>query len=181
VVDVGLPGETGYNVGPDGRVGQAIVDKCDAAGVVFGSIPAMHGGEDAVGGGLQRHVKMRGDAAVGCEEADEILGDVERLDGADSKALDGRFVEDAAEQIEKLDTGREIAAIGAEIDAAENDFAEAGIGEAPDFGEDRLRRQAARLAADEGDYAERAAGIATVLDFQGGAGVIPFPAEDGGD
>ena len=181
VVGFGFSREASDDVGADGGVGQTVVDEFDAAGVVFGAIPAMHGGEDAVGSGLQRHVKMRSDAMVGGEEVDEILRDVERFDGADAQALDGRFVEDAAQQIEKLNARREVAAVGAEIDAAENDFAESGIGEALDFGEDGLRREAAGFSADEWDYAERAAGVAAVLDFQGGAGVIPFPAENGGD
>ena len=41
--------------------------------------------------------------------------------------------------------------------------------------------KAAGLSADEWDYTEGAAGVAAVLDFQRGAGVIPFPAENGGN
>src|SRR5712664_4234997 len=48
VVGIGFAWETCNNVGADGRVGQAIVDEFDAAGVVLGAIPAMHGGENAV-------------------------------------------------------------------------------------------------------------------------------------
>ena len=99
-------------------------------------------------------MKMRGDAIVGREEVDEILGNIERLDGADAEALDGRFVEDATEQVEEFYARREVAAVGAEVDAAENDFAESGTGETLDFGDYGLRRQAARFAADERDYAE---------------------------
>jgi hypothetical protein len=141
----------------------------------------MHGGEDAVGGGLQGDVKMRRNAMVGRKEFDQILGDIEWLYGTDTEALDGSFVKDAAEQIKKLNTRRKITPVGAEVDSAENDFAESGIGEALDFGKDGLRRQAAGFASDERDDAERAAGVAAVLDFQRGAGVIPFSAENGSD
>jgi len=99
VVRIGFAGEPGDYVGADGSVGQAVVDEFDAAGVMFGAVPAMHGGQDTIGSGLQGHVKMRRDSIVGCEEVDEILSDVERFDGADAQPLDGRFVEDAAEQV----------------------------------------------------------------------------------
>jgi hypothetical protein len=115
------------------------------------------------------------------EEFDEVLGDVERFDGADAQAFNGGFVEDTAEQIEKFDAGSEIAAVSAEVDAAEYDFAETGIGEALDFGDDGAWRKATGLATDEGNDAEGAAGIAAILNFEGGASVIPFPAEDRGD
>ena len=72
----------------------------------------------------------------------------------------------------------EIASPGAEIDAAENDFFVAGAREAADFVEDGFGREAAASSADEGDNAEGAAVVAAILNFQGGAGVIPFAAED---
>ena len=45
--------------------------------------------------------------------------------------------------------------------------------------DDCIRRQAAAFAADEGDDAVGAAGVAAVLYLESGAGVIPFSAEDG--
>ncbi len=119
----GLAGEAGDDVGTDGGVGKAFADEFDPAGVVLSAVPAVHGGEDAVGAGLQRHVEMLGDAMRGGEEFDEILGDVQRLDGADAETFDGGFVEDAAEKSFEFDAGREVAAVGAEVDAAKNDFA----------------------------------------------------------
>ena len=56
----------------------------------------------------------------------------------------------------------------------------ARFGEALDLVEDGFWREAAGFAADEGDDTEGAAGVAAVLDFQRGTGVIPFSAEDGG-
>ena len=118
VVGFGLAGEAGDDVGADGGLGKTFANELDAAGVVFRAVPAVHGGENAVGGGLQRHVEMLGDAIGGSEELDEVSSNIKRLDGADAEALDGSFVEDAADEIEKFDAGREVAAIGAEVDAA---------------------------------------------------------------
>jgi hypothetical protein len=165
VVVFGFAGEAGDHVGADSSVGKAFVDEFYAAGVVLGAIPAVHGGEDAVGGGLQGHVEMLGDAVGPSEESDEILRNVERLDGADAEAFDGCIVKDAAEEVFEIDARGEIAAVGAEVDAAEDDFAIAGFGEALDFLDDIVGRQAAAFAADEGDDAVGTAGIAAVLDF----------------
>jgi len=107
------------------------------------------------------------------------LGDILGLDGADAEAFDGGFFQDAAEEVEELYAGGEVAAVGAEVDAAEDDFAEAGIAEAPDFLKNGLGREAAAFSADEGDDAVGAARIAAILDLQGGASVVPFPAQDG--
>ncbi len=123
VVGFGFAGEAGDDVGADGGVGEAVVDEVEAAGVVFGAIPAVHGGEDGVGGGLEGHVEVLGDAVGAGEEVDQILGDILGLDGADAEAFDGSFVEDAAEEVEEFGAGREVAAVGAEVDAGEDDFA----------------------------------------------------------
>ncbi len=92
VVGFGFAGEAGDDVGAEGGVGEAVVDELDAAGVVFGAVPAVHGGEDGVGGGLEGHVEVLGDAAGAGEEVDEVLGDVQGLDGADAEAFYGGFV-----------------------------------------------------------------------------------------
>ena len=70
MVGFGFAGEAGDDVGADGGVGEAVVDEFDAAGVVFGAIPAVHGGQDAVGGGLEGHVEVVGDAVGAGEEVD---------------------------------------------------------------------------------------------------------------
>jgi len=48
VVGFGFAGETCDNVCTDGGVGKKFVNEFDAAGVVFGAIPAMHGCENIV-------------------------------------------------------------------------------------------------------------------------------------
>src|SRR5882724_2379899 len=117
MVVFGFAGEAGDDISADGGVRETFVDEFDAAGVVFGAVPAVHGGEDAVGSGLQGHVKVLGDAIGPGEEIDEVLRDIERFDGADAEALDGGFVEDAAEEVFEFYAGSEIAAVGAEVDA----------------------------------------------------------------
>ena len=180
VVVLGFAGEAGDDVGADGGMGESFVNEFDAAGVVLGAIPAVHGGENAVGGGLQGHVEVLGDAIGGGEEVDQVLRDIERFDGADAETLDGGFAEDAAEEGFEFDARGKIAAVSAEVDAAENDFAEARLREALDFMNDGIGREAAAFAADERDNAIGAAGVAAVLDFESGASVIGFAAEDGG-
>ncbi len=175
----GFAGETGNDVGADSSMREAFADQFDAAGIGLGAIPAVHGGEDSVGGGLQRHMEVLGDAIGPSEKIDEVLGNVERLNGADAETLDRCFAEDAAEEIFEFDAGRKVAAVGAEIDAAEDDFAIAGFGEALDFPNNLRWGQAAALAPDEGDDAVGAAGVAAVLDFESRPGVVPFSTEDG--
>src|SRR5438552_9981291 len=181
VIGFGFAGEAGDDVGSDRGVREKFADELYAAGVVFGAIPAMHGAENVVRAGLKRHVEMVGDAISASEKRDEILRDVERLDGAYAEARKRSFVEDAAQEIENIGAGSKIAAPGAEIDAAKDDFLEAGIGQAADLGKNRFWREAAALAADEWDDAEGATIVAAVLNFEGGASVIPLSAEDGSD
>ena len=96
VIGFGFTGEAGDDIGSDRSVGEKFADELYAAGVVFGAIPAMHGAENVVRAGLKRHVEMMGDASSTGEKRDEILRDVERLDGAYAEAWERSFVEDAA-------------------------------------------------------------------------------------
>jgi hypothetical protein len=121
-------------------------------------------------------VEVLGDAVGGSEEIDEVLGNVEGLDGADAETFDGCFVENATEEVFEFDAGGKVAAVGAEVDAAEDDFAVSRFAEVLYFPDDRFRWQTAATPADEGDDAVGATGVAAVLDFEGGTGVIAFPA-----
>ena len=87
-------GEAGDDVGADGCLGKLIADEFDPACVVLGAIPPVHRGKNFVGAGLQRHVEVLRDARRRCEQSDEILCDVERLDGTDAEARDFRLVQD---------------------------------------------------------------------------------------
>ena len=181
VIGVAFAREADDHVGADGGVREMLPNEFDAASVMFGAIPAVHGRENAVGGGLQWHVEVRSEARVGSEEFDEIPGDVEGLDGTDAETFDGGFAEHTREKVEKFYAWREIASVGAEIDAAEDDFAKAGVRKALNFGKHGLRRQAAGFSADNWNDAERTAGVAAILNFESRPGVIPFPAENRGD
>jgi len=195
MVVFGFSWEAGDHIGADGGMREAFMNEFDAAGVMLRAIPAVHAGKDAVGAGLQRHVKMLSDAVGGSKKSDKVLGNVERLDGADAETFDGSFLNNAAEEVFEFDTGGKVAAVSAEIDATENDFAgrqrqRCGLGvdrqeclshrEALDFPNDFRGRQATALAADERDDTVGAAGVTTVLNFESRAGVIPFSAADGG-
>ena len=88
--------EAGAPSGCQSCVHELLADEFDTARVVHGAIPAMHGGQNAVGRRLQRHVKMLGDARSGSEQRDQILGDIERFDRADAQALNPGLVKNAA-------------------------------------------------------------------------------------
>ena len=124
-------------------------------------------------------MEVMGDAIGGREEFDKVPSNIEWLDGADAEAFNGGFVEDAANEIEKSDARREVAAVGAEVDTAEDDFAKAGGGEALNFLENDFGREAAALAPNERYHAIRTAAVAAVLNLEHGPGVIPFSAEKG--
>ena len=135
VIVFGFAREAGEYIGAERSMGKKFANQLDAARIVFGAIPAMHGGEDAIRRGLQRHVEVGREAVIRSKEIDQVLGDVERFDGTDAQALDRSFVEDLTKEIDEFIARGEIAAIGAEIDAAENDFAKARFREAANFGE----------------------------------------------
>src|SRR5271154_2304383 len=80
---------------------QKLANAFDALGIMTGTIPAVHGAEDAVGAGLQRHVKMRRQAIRRSYKRDEFLGDVLRLDGAEPKLFERRFFQNAMNDIGK--------------------------------------------------------------------------------
>src|SRR5258706_15939955 len=82
VVRFGFAGETGDDVGSDGGVRELFTDEVDTTSVVLGAVPAMHSGENFVGGGLQGHVEVFGKARRRSEERHHVACDIERLDGA---------------------------------------------------------------------------------------------------
>src|SRR6266851_9146985 len=156
-----------------------LADELDAARIVLGTVPAVHGGKNAVGPGLQRHMKMLRNAVCGSEQGDEIPRHIERLDRTDAQALDPGFVQNAAMQTNQVNARGKIAAIGAQIDAAEHNFAVARVTEPLNLFEDLARRQTAALPSHERDHAIRAAAVAAILNLQHWPRVVPFSAQDG--
>lgn len=165
----GFAGEANDDVGADGGVRERFADEFDSAGVMGGAIPAMHGAKNAIGAALQRQMKMRGDARLARDEIDEILSDVDRFDGTEAKAGKRAFVKDFADEGEKREARREVAAVTAEIDSAEDDFLRAGFDEMADFIEHSGGLHAAAASANKRNHAVGAAMIASVLDFESGA------------
>src|SRR5260370_42533512 len=125
----------------------------------------MHGGEDSSRGGLQWHVEVLGEARGRREECDEVASHVEWFDRAQAEASYLCFVEYLPEEIEKILAWGKVAAPGASIDAAEDDFFVARVGEIADFLKDGFQSKTAAFSPDERDNAERAAVVAAVLDF----------------
>ena len=48
VIRSGFAGKAGDDIGTNSRVRKAVADEFNAAGIVLGAVPAMHGGEDTV-------------------------------------------------------------------------------------------------------------------------------------
>src|SRR6266700_4085563 len=159
-------------------MGEAFTDELDTAGIMLGAVPAVHGREDAVGAGLQRDVEVLGEAIGRGKEFNEVFRDVQRFDGADAKALNCGFTKNPAEEVFEFDTRRKVAAIGAEVDPAEDDFLISGFAEIPDFLNDGFRGKAPASSADTRNHTVRAARVTSILNFQGRARVAPFPAEN---
>ena len=76
---VGFCGETDHDVGADcgGRHGGANLFNLFA--IVPGAISAVHAAEDGIAAGLQRHMRVLGDACALCHEGDELIGPIHRL------------------------------------------------------------------------------------------------------
>src|SRR5207245_3809658 len=55
-----LAGEACDCVGADGGMGEVLANEFNTARVVLGTIPAVHGSEDAIRARLQRHVEVLG-------------------------------------------------------------------------------------------------------------------------
>src|SRR5262249_7333039 len=113
VVIFGLAGKAGDDVGADGGVREALADEFDAARVVLGAVPAVHGCQDAIRAGLQRHVEVLREALGRGKKLGEIARYVHWLYRGCAQALDGRFVQDPPKQVFEFDARRELAAVSA--------------------------------------------------------------------
>ena len=105
------------------------------------------------------------DTVVVSEEFDKVLGDVERLNGAEAQAFDGGLGHDAPEQFEEVDAWDKVASVGTKIDSAENDLPESGVGQPLKFAQDYGQGQATGTPPDERNHTKRTAGIAAVLNL----------------
>jgi len=104
---VGLTGESGHDVGADGGDGHGGVNFFDLLAIVPGTIFAVHAAKHGVTAGLQRDVRVLGDARRGGDEGDEIVGPIHRFDGRDAKLFQSSFGENGAnEGLESLVVSR---------------------------------------------------------------------------
>ena len=121
------------------------------------------------------------DALGGSDERDEVFGDVHGFDRAEVQALEARVVEDEAQEFDEICARKKIAAVTAQMNSAEYDFAIAAGDKSIQFFDDASGREAAAISANERNHAEGAAMIAAVLYFERGTRVLRFAAFDGRD
>jgi len=145
---------------------------------MLGAVPAMHRCENSIRGRLQRNVEMTGDAVRRSNESNEVFGDVHGLDRAEADALKLRIIQNAAQKVDETCAGNQIAAVTAEMDSAEHNFAIAARDQGIQFFDDARGREAAAISANRRNYAESAAVITSVLNFQDRARVLRFTAFD---
>jgi hypothetical protein len=131
----------------------------------------MHAPQDAVAAGLQRRVHVAGDARRGSHEAQQLVGEIHRLDGTEAQPLDSGLIEQAADKVRQAHAAPWLAAPAAQVDATQDYFAIAAA-EAAHLLDHLVRRRAAAAPPDERNDAERAAVIAAVLDLQVGARAV---------
>jgi len=122
-------------------------------------------------------MKMLGESLGRSKKLDYVLRDIHRFDGADPQPFHTRLVQNSPQQVFELYARREVAPVSTKVDPAQNDFAIAGIAELLKLLNYGIRRQAAASAAHKWNYAERAAGVASVLYLQRRASLIPFSAQ----
>ncbi len=134
-------------------------------GIMSGAIPAMHGAKDAVGGGLQRHVKMGRQAIRRSHKRYEFFGDVLWLDGTEPKLFERSFFQNAMNDIGKAGARREIPAVRAKINPAENDLSRACADKLLHLCDYNGGWQAAAASADKRNHTVRAAVVAAILNF----------------
>src|SRR5215469_15038957 len=77
MIFTGFTGEADDDIGADGGMWKRFANEFDAASIVRGAIPTMHGAKNAVGAGLQRQMEVWRDARFGGDEIDEVLSDVD--------------------------------------------------------------------------------------------------------
>jgi len=179
VIILSFAGETRDHVGADGGVWQSRGNPLQTPRVMLGAIPAVHRGENPVGRRLQRNVKVLRNARSGSDERDQVFGDVHGLDRAEAHALQRRALEDQAQQRKQIHARNQIAAVTAQMNSAQHDFAIAARDKNIQFVKDARRREAAAIAAHRRYDTKRAAMIAAVLDLERGPRVPRFAAFDG--
>jgi hypothetical protein len=97
-----------------------------------------------------------------------------RLNRTEALLLELRFIENPSHHCRKVGAWREIAAVGAQIDTAEDDFFRARNNESANFFDNSVRRQATASPTNKRNHTVRAAIVAAILNLQDRAGAVTF-------
>src|ERR1700683_5499130 len=90
-----LSGKADNHVRADRSSRDNLANALHTLGVMIRAIPAVHGAEDAVGTGLQRHVKMGRQASRRSHKRYEFFGEVLWLDRTLPKLFEGGVLQNA--------------------------------------------------------------------------------------
>ena len=132
---------------------------------------AMHPAQNRIGARLQRRVHVLRDARRFRHQAEQIVGEIHRLDGTQANALDLRFGEQTPQQIGQPHRAAGFPAPAAQIDAGEHHFSVLRA-ERAHLLDDLVRADITALAAHKGNDAEGAAVVAAILNLEIGTRAI---------
>src|ERR1700678_3418275 len=107
-------------------------------------------------------------------ERDELLRNVLRLDGAESKLFERSFIKNPVHDVTQRDARNKIPAVRAEVNAAQYDFLYAQRNQLMHFIEHDIRNKTAAAPTDERDHAIRTTIVAAVLNLQNGPRAVAF-------
>ena len=112
-----LTGEADDDVRRDGNARHFLLDVLDEACELRRVVMAVHVLEHLVGAGLQRQVEVRAEALVCTDQSEELRRELDGLERAEAQALEPRHGEHLAAGVGQRDAARQVAAVGAEVDA----------------------------------------------------------------
>ena len=166
---VGLPREADDDVGGDGKIGHRTTSVSNQRGELLTSGTSGHAFQGFVATTLQRKVEVRQQPWVR-KDLEEPGVEVPRFERGEPQPLDRGLREGALDEVLQAALVSEIVAVGAEVDAAQNDFPVAQSLELVELFHDGVRRDTAARPSGDCDHAEGATVVATVLDLEKGAG-----------
>ena len=175
-VVVGLTGEADDDVGRHGEIGHDPPGLVELGEVPLGGVAPVHGGEDAVGAGLQRVVQVRADGGDVGHRGERLGAHVLRVRRREPDPADAVDVTGGAEQVGEQRTGAgrgiavapgrqlEVAPVAVDVLAEQRDLGDAGRGELGDLVDDLVERAGDLDAAHGRHDAEGTVVVAADLD-----------------
>ena len=165
-------GKTQDEVRRDSQAVDAAAQAGDEVLVFSHRVMAVHGLQDRVRTGLEGQVQMRADAVRAVHDVDHVVADFQGLDGTQTDAGHVGFLDQAVQDVGQRRMVVEIAAIGAEVDAGQDDFLEARCDQAVGFGDDGVGLARFQSAPRIGNDAVGTEIVAPFLDLQVGPRVF---------